>query len=80
MGLARFRSALRVDRALSALAHGHRDLPQLAAACGFADHAHLTRSIRDHLGTTPSALRATLNSDPIDLVNGYRDLRRGRQT
>nr|WP_229914696.1 AraC family transcriptional regulator [Streptomyces chartreusis] len=29
----------------------------MADACGFADQSHLTRTMRRHLGLTPSALR-----------------------
>ena len=32
-------------------------LAQVALRCGFADQSHLTRLVRDRLGTTPAALR-----------------------
>jgi AraC-like DNA-binding protein len=55
-----FRSRLRVRRALEQLAGGQRDLARLAAETGFADQAHLTRSIRRETGSTPAQLRALL--------------------
>lgn len=62
-GIGRYRAALRVDRALTRLAEGETSLARLADACGFADHAHLTRTLRRHLDATPSALRALLTAD-----------------
>jgi AraC-like DNA-binding protein len=32
-------------------------LAGVAASLGFADQAHLTRTVRDHVGQTPAALR-----------------------
>ena len=55
-----FRSRLRVRRALEQLAGGQRDLARLAAETGFADQAHLTRSIRRETGSTPAQLRTLL--------------------
>jgi len=55
-----FRSRLRVRRALEQLAGGQRDLARLAAETGFADQAHLTRSVRRETGSTPAALRTLL--------------------
>jgi len=36
------------------------DLASIAAAVGFADHSHMTRSIVAQFGTTPSRLRELL--------------------
>jgi AraC-like DNA-binding protein len=51
----------RIARALAALrnlhAGGDTPLPALAAACGFSDHAHLSRELRDAVGHAPAALR-----------------------
>ena len=55
-----FRSRLRVRRALEQLAGGQRDLARLAAETGFADQAHLTRSVRRETGSTPAQLRTLL--------------------
>jgi AraC family transcriptional regulator len=47
----------RVERARRLLTHGDTAIKQVAAACGFADQAHLTRLLRAQLGTTPAQLR-----------------------
>ena len=52
------RNRLRVSRALERVAEGERDLAGLAGELGFADHAHLTRTVRAATGRTPSSLRA----------------------
>jgi AraC-like DNA-binding protein len=57
-----YRARLRVRAALERLAEGERDLGRLAQDAGFADHAHLSRSLRAATGSTPSALRAALRS------------------
>jgi AraC-like DNA-binding protein len=61
-----YRLALRVRRALDRLTAGE-PLCQVAMETGFADHAHMTRTIRRELGETPSALRRLLGSPP-DMV------------
>jgi AraC-like DNA-binding protein len=58
--LTRFRNGVRVGRAVERLEAGEADLAGLAADLGFADQAHLTRTVRDHLGHTPAALRRLL--------------------
>lgn len=45
--------ALRVRAALRRLAAGREGLAQVAAAVGFADQSHFTRSFRSLTGTTP---------------------------
>jgi AraC-like DNA-binding protein len=52
------RVTLRVRAALERLASGERDLTALALDLGFADHAHLTNTVRRELGRPPSAFRA----------------------
>lgn len=55
-----FRLRLRLARVLQALADGADNLTTVALEAGFADHAHMTNSVRRVFGTTPSALRETL--------------------
>ncbi len=54
------RNQLRVSLALDRIAQGEPDLAGLAHDLGFADHAHLTRTIRAATGQPPSACRASL--------------------
>jgi AraC-like DNA-binding protein len=61
-GAAAYRMALRANEVLDALADGHGSLTDLAAVTGFADHAHLTRTIRRRYGATPTGLREALGS------------------
>jgi AraC family transcriptional regulator len=48
---------LRADRALQEVIRSDTPLATVAAQLGFADQAHLTRTIREHFGTTPGRLR-----------------------
>jgi AraC-like DNA-binding protein len=61
-GVTAYRNRLRVSRALERMASGEPDLAALAAELGFADHAHMARTIRAATGQTPSACRALLAS------------------
>jgi AraC-like DNA-binding protein len=54
------RRRLRVRTVLDRLGHGEHDLARLAADVGFADHGHLTRTVRRETGATPSRLRELL--------------------
>ncbi|TCO53575.1 helix-turn-helix domain-containing protein [Actinocrispum wychmicini] len=56
VSLTRYRNRVRVGRALDRLEAGERNLAVLAADLGFADQAHLTRTVREHVGETPRAL------------------------
>jgi AraC family transcriptional regulator len=47
----------RLSRARRLLADGSETVAQVAAACGFASHAHLCVCARRHLGVTPGELR-----------------------
>jgi AraC family transcriptional regulator len=47
----------RVERARQLVAQGVMALKEVAAACGFADQAHMTRVFQRRLRTTPAALR-----------------------
>ena len=60
--LTRFRNRVRVGRAMDRLADGETALAELAHELGFADQAHLTRTVRDHVGHTPVELRRLLAS------------------
>ncbi|MGW2399715.1 helix-turn-helix domain-containing protein [Kitasatospora sp. NPDC001664] len=55
-----YRNELRLRRALDLLARGVDDLGALAAELGFSDHAHLTRTVKRHIGRVPSIVRREL--------------------
>ncbi|EWS61767.1 Virulence regulon transcriptional activator VirF [Methylibium sp. T29-B] len=50
----------RLERARRLLIQGTMPLKAVATECGFADQAHLTRSMRARTGSTPAALRRDL--------------------
>jgi AraC-like DNA-binding protein len=60
MTLTGYRNRVRVLQALEALEAGEPDLAALAARLGFADHAHLTRTVRAECGRPPRELRRLL--------------------
>ncbi|MFS8099877.1 helix-turn-helix domain-containing protein [Lentzea alba] len=60
VSLTRYRNRVRVARALDRLEAGEPSLAALAADLGFADQAHLCRTVREHVGHTPTALRRLL--------------------
>jgi AraC-like DNA-binding protein len=62
ISLTHYRNRVRVSRALERLAAGERNLSVLAADLGFSDQAHLTRTVRTHVGHTPAALRRLLQA------------------
>jgi AraC-like DNA-binding protein len=70
MSLTHYRNRTRVSRALDRLAAGEPSLGVLAADLGFADQAHLTRTVRSYVGHTPSALRRLLQrqEQPAELA------------
>jgi AraC-like DNA-binding protein len=70
VSLTRYRNGVRVSRALDRLEEGEPSLAALAADLGFADQAHLCRTVREHLGHTPTALRRLLGANA-----GQRDTR-----
>jgi AraC-like DNA-binding protein len=47
---------IRLDRAVSALRTGTPRIAEVAAACGYADQAHLGRELRELAGVTPRQL------------------------
>lgn len=58
--VSQYRNQLRACLVLERLAAGEDNLARLAADADFADHAHLTRTLRTLTGSTPSALRRLL--------------------
>jgi AraC-like DNA-binding protein len=60
VSLSRYRNRVRVGRVLDRIEAGERSLGILAADLGFSDQAHLTRTVRTHVGHTPTALRRLL--------------------
>ena len=60
VSLTRYRNRVRVGRVLDRLERGERRLAVLAADLGFADQAHLCRTVRAHVGHTPTQLRRLL--------------------
>lgn len=61
-GVSGYRNRIRVGLALDRLAAGETDIAALAHDLGFADHAHLTRTIRAMTGHTPTACRSFLSA------------------
>ena len=57
--ISQYRTRLRVHAVLDRLDQGD-DLSTIAAATGFADHGHMTRTITGLLGAAPSVLRDRL--------------------
>jgi AraC-like DNA-binding protein len=55
-----YRNRIRVSRALERISQGERSLAGVAFELGFADHAHLTRTVRAVTGHTPTGCRALL--------------------
>jgi AraC-like DNA-binding protein len=73
VSVTRYRNRVRVGRAMERLEHGERSLALLAADLGFADQAHLTRTVREHTGHTPAALRRVLaQTDSAAASSGLR--------
>jgi AraC-like DNA-binding protein len=66
VSLTRYRNHVRLKRVLDRLEEGEDNLAVLAADLRFADQAHLCRTVRQHLGHTPTALRRLLNGSPSD--------------
>jgi AraC-like DNA-binding protein len=60
VSVTRYRNRVRVGRALDQIGRGESSLAAVAASLGFADQAHLTRMMRDHVDQTPAALRRAL--------------------
>lgn len=60
VSLTHYRNRVRVGRALDRIEDGEPSLARLAADLGFADQAHLCRTVKEQLGHTPTALRRLL--------------------
>jgi AraC-like DNA-binding protein len=61
-GLAEYRTQLRVNLALQFIADGGMPLAEVASQTGFADQAHLTRTVRDWTGRTPDRFRRSVTN------------------
>ena len=64
VSLTRYRNRVRVGQAMERIAAGE-PLAGVAADLGFSDQAHLTRTVREHVGHTPAAIRRLLGSWPV---------------
>ena len=71
VSLTQYRNRVRVTRAVDRLEAGEDRLGALAADLGFADQAHLTRTMREHLGHTPTAVRRLLAEGTLDETRRY---------
>ncbi|WP_375489524.1 helix-turn-helix domain-containing protein [uncultured Mycobacterium sp.] len=60
VSLTTYRNRVRVSRALDQLHRDTATLADIAASLGFADQAHFTRVVREHVGCTPAVLRREL--------------------
>ncbi|MCV7154085.1 AraC family transcriptional regulator [Mycolicibacterium pyrenivorans] len=60
VSMTRYRNRVRVGRALDGLRAGDTTVADLAARLGFADQAHLTRTLHEHVGHPPTAVRRML--------------------
>jgi AraC family transcriptional regulator len=49
----------RIERAKQLLKHTERSIMDIAFACGFSSHSHLSKQFRQLTGTTPKAYRAS---------------------
>lgn len=55
-----YRTALRIRFVVDQLTDGEDDLGRIAVEAGFYDHAHMSNTLRRHLGTAPSKIRTWL--------------------
>jgi AraC-like DNA-binding protein len=60
-----YRRNVRLGLAVERILDGERSMAQVAADCGFADHAHLTRTFRKLHRLTPSQLRRISDLEPV---------------
>ncbi len=60
VSLTRYRNRVRVGHALDRLERDEATLADIAASLGFADQAHFSRTMREHVSSTPTALRRAL--------------------
>jgi AraC-like DNA-binding protein len=64
VSVTRYRNRVRIGRVLDWLQRDDTCLAEIAASFGFADQAHLTRMVRDHVGQTPAVLRRAFAAQP----------------
>lgn len=62
VSLTRYRNRVRVSRAIERLERDESTLADIAASLGFADQAHFGRTLREHVGYAPAALRQLLQT------------------
>lgn len=62
VSVTRYRNRVRVGRALEQLQRDSSPVADIAASLGFADQAHFSRVVREHVGHTPAALRRALQT------------------
>ena len=61
VSVTRYARQVRVQSALRLLSHHSIPLSRVALEAGFADQSHLTRIMRDAVGSTPGAIRSMLH-------------------
>jgi len=61
VSVSRYARQVRVQSALRLLSLGSLPLSRVALEAGFADQSHLTRTMRDAVGSTPAAIRSMLH-------------------
>jgi AraC-like DNA-binding protein len=62
--LSRYRNRMRVRLALERMAEGEGNISAVASDLGFADAAHMARTVRAENGDPPSSLRDILRRSP----------------
>jgi AraC-like DNA-binding protein len=62
VSLTKYRNRVRVRHALDRLERDEATLADIAATLGFADQAHFSRTVREHVGYSPTALRRALHA------------------
>ncbi len=55
---------VRVEEAIHRIMHSTRPLAEIAADCGFSDHAAMTRQVKNLFGVPPSTLRSEAGDSP----------------
>ncbi|NIH85301.1 helix-turn-helix domain-containing protein [Amycolatopsis granulosa] len=68
VSLTHYRNRVRVSRVLARLEAGAADLADLAAELGFADQAHLTRTVHRYAGHPPAHVRRLLGTGTTTAV------------
>ncbi|WP_235732497.1 helix-turn-helix domain-containing protein [Mycolicibacterium septicum] len=66
VSVTRYRNRVRVGWALDRLHRGESTMADVAASLGFADQAHFCRTVRAHIGWTPTATRRELRRVAAD--------------